>query len=399
MFEHLQPLPQDPILSMLADYRADTHPHKLDLGIGVYKDEQGNTPIMQAVKEAENRLLTTEQSKSYTAPAGTAEYNQLASALVFGADHPALRDQRIVSAQTPGGCGALRMGAEFLHGCSQESRVWVSLPTWANHVPLLAGAGLEIAEYPYYDYATKGIQFEAMLQALEQASAGDFILLHGCCHNPSGADLNREQWRAVADLMARKGLIPFVDMAYQGLGNGLDQDAFGVRLLAERFPEMLVATSCSKNFGLYRERTGTLFIVAANRAEAQTAGSQLFSKIRSHYSMPPAHGAAIVETILADAGLTASWECELAAMRERIQGLRQQLVTAITASDIDGDFAFIQQQFGMFSFLGITPQQVEQLRHDYSIYMINSSRMNVAGLNQGSMDYFVSALTEVLSAC
>ena len=313
-------------------------------------------------------------------------------------DHPALRDQRIVSAQTPGGCGALRMAAEFLHGCSQESRVWVSLPTWANHIPLLAGAGLEIAEYPYYDYTTKGIQFEAMLQALEQASAGDFILLHGCCHNPSGADLNQEQWRAVADLMARKGLIPFVDMAYQGLGNGLDQDAFGVRLLAERFPEMLVATSCSKNFGLYRERTGTLFIVAANRTEAQTAGSQLFSKIRSHYSMPPAHGAAIVETILADAGLTTSWECELASMRERIQGLRQQLVAAIKASGIDGDFIFIQHQSGMFSFLGITPQQVEQLRQDYSIYMINSSRINVAGLNQGSMDYFVSALAEVLSA-
>ena len=398
MFEQLQPVPQDPILSLLADYRADTHPHKLDLGIGVYKDEQGNTPIMRAVKEAERRLLTTEQSKSYTSPAGTDEYNQLARALVFGADHAALRDQRVVSAQTPGGCGALRMGAEFLHGCNQKSRVWVSLPTWANHAPLLAGAGLEIAEYPYYDYATHGIQFEAMLEALEQACTGDVVLLHGCCHNPSGADLNREQWHAVADLMARKGLIPFVDMAYQGLGNGLEEDAFGVRLLAERFPEMLVATSCSKNVGLYRERTGTLFIVAANPAEARTAGSQLFSKIRSHYSMPPAHGAAIMETILADTDLTASWECELAAMRERIQGLRQQLVAALAASGIDGDFAFIQQQFGMFSFLGITPQQVDQLRQDYSIYMINSSRMNVAGLNQGSIDYFVSALTKVLSA-
>ena len=237
-----------------------------------------------------------------------------------------------------------------------------------------------------------------MLSDLGQAGPGDVVLLHGCCHNPSGADLNREQWHAVADLMARKGLIPFVDMAYQGLGNGLEEDAYGVRLLAERFPEMLVATSCSKNVGLYRERTGTLFIVAATPAEARTAGSQLFSKIRSHYSMPPAHGAAIVETILADAGLTASWERELAAMRVRIQGLRQQLVAALAASGIDGDFAFIQQQFGMFSFLGITPQQVDQLRQDYSIYMINSSRMNVAGLNQGSIDYFVSALTKVLSA-
>lgn len=290
------------------------------------------------------------------------------------------------------------MGTEFLHGCCQKSRVWVSLPTWANHAPLLVGAGLEVAEYPYYDYATKGIQFEAMLQALEQARTGDFVLLHGCCHNPSGADLNPEQWHSVADLMARKGLIPFIDMAYQGLGNGLELDAFGERLLAERLPEMLVATSCSKNFGLYLERTGTLFIVAANPAQAETAGSQLFSKIRSHYSMPPAHGAAIVETILADTSLTASWKCELASMRQQIQGLRQQLVAAITASDIEGDFTFIQHQFGMFSFLGITPQQVEQLRQDYSIYMINSSRMNIAGLNQSSMDYFVSALAKVLSA-
>lgn len=397
MFELLNPVPQDPILAMLASYREDTHPQKIDLGIGVYKNDQGDTPIMQAVQQAEALLLESETTKSYTAPAGSPLYNQRVAKLVFGENHPVLTEGRVVSAQTPGGCGALRMAAEFLRGCSSESKVWVSTPTWANHMPLLGGAGLEICMYPYYDHSNKNIQFEAMLDALSQADKGDFVLLHGCCHNPSGADLTQDQWLAVAELMARKGLIPFVDMAYQGLGSGLDEDAYGLRLLAERFPEMIAATSCSKNFGLYRERTGTLFIVAESAATAANAGSQLFSKIRSHYSMPPAHGAAIVETILGDEALNQSWQNELAQMRQRIQGLRHSLVQKIEASDIEGDFSFIQQQFGMFSFLGISPEQVEQLRQAHSIYMIDSSRMNVAGLNDQCMDYFVAALGEVLN--
>ncbi|WP_432471040.1 amino acid aminotransferase [Amphritea sp. HPY] len=398
MFEGLKALPQDPILSLMLKYQQDDNPAKLDLGIGVYKDELGNTPIMQAVHTAEQQLLQSETTKSYIAPAGSPLYNQRIRELVFGADHPVLRDNRVASAQTPGGCGALRMAAEFIRGCSTSSSVWVSTPTWANHIPLLGGAGLPLKEYPYYDYENKSIQFQAMLDTLEQAVAGDFVLLHGCCHNPSGADLNREQWLAVAELCARKGLIPFVDMAYQGLGSGLDEDAFGVRMLAEKMPEMLIATSCSKNFGLYRERTGTLFIVGANGEQAANAGSQLFSKIRSHYSMPPSHGAAIVETILGDQPLNQMWQTELQGMRQRILGLRESLVRHIAASEIDGDFSFIEQQFGMFSFLGITPQQVELLRTRYSIYMIDSSRMNVAGLNAQRMDYFVAALADVLKS-
>ncbi|WP_286238738.1 amino acid aminotransferase [Neptuniibacter halophilus] len=398
MFEHLSAVPQDPILAMLASYREDTHPQKIDLGIGVYKNDQGDTPIMRAVQQAEARLLQSETTKSYTAPAGSPVYNERVAALVFGAEHPVLKDRRVVSAQTPGGCGALRMAAEFLRGCSDRSKVWVSTPTWANHMPLLGGAGLQICQYPYYDHDLKAIDFDAMLSALETADRGDIVLLHGCCHNPSGADLNREQWLAVAELMQRKGLIPFVDMAYQGLGSGLDEDAYGLRMLAERFPEMVAATSCSKNFGLYRERTGTLFIIAANAEQAATAGSQLFSKIRSHYSMPPSHGAAIVETILGDPALNQEWQTELGEMRERISGLRQRLVASINASDIDADFSFIERQFGMFSFLGINPQQVERLRLNHSIYMIDSSRMNVAGLNDACMDYFVSALREVLNS-
>lgn len=398
MFEGLKALPQDPILSLMLKYQQDDSPAKLDLGIGVYKDEQGNTPIMQAVHTAEKQLLQTETTKSYIAPAGSPLYNQRIRELVFGADHPVLRDNRVASAQTPGGCGALRMAAEFIRGCSTSSSVWVSTPTWANHIPLLGGAGLPLKEYPYYDYDNKTIRFQAMLDTLEQAVAGDFVLLHGCCHNPSGADLNREQWLAVAELCARKGLIPFVDMAYQGLGISLDEDAFGVRMLAEKMPEMLIASSCSKNFGLYRERTGTLFIVGANAEQTATAGSQLFSKIRSHYSMPPSHGAAIVETILGDQQLNQIWQAELQGMRQRIQGLRESLVRHIAASDIDADFSFIEQQFGMFSFLGITPQQVELLRTRYSIYLIDSSRMNVAGLNDRRMDYFVTALADVLKS-
>lgn len=396
MFEALQPLPQDPILALMARYQSDPHPEKLDLGIGVYKDEAGQTPIMHAVRIAEQLRLLHERSKSYQAPAGSADFNRLMAELVFGAGHPVLAAARVVSAQTPGGCGALRMGAEFLSACSPRKRVWVSNPTWANHLPLLQGAGLSVQTYPYYNYSTHCVEFDAMLAALEQAESGDAVLLHACCHNPSGADLNNEQWHAVTDLILRKGLLPFVDMAYQGLGDGLDEDAYGLRYLACRVPEMLVAASCSKNFGLYRERTGALFLIGADPLQTEVAGSQLFSRIRSHYSMPPAHGAALVATILATPELLESWQLELATMRERIGGLRQQLVAAIEAAGVTQDFSFIRQQKGMFSFLGITPAQVEQLRSRYSIYLVSSGRMNVAGLSESSMDYFVTALAEVL---
>ncbi|MCV6612819.1 MAG: aspartate/tyrosine/aromatic aminotransferase [Amphritea sp.] len=396
MFEGLQALPQDPILGLMLKFRDDTNPDKLDLGVGVYKDEQGNTPIMAAVHAAEAQLLTSETTKTYIGPAGSELFNQRSRELVFGSDRSVIKDNRIASAQTPGGCGALRMAAEFIRGCSTDSKVWVSTPTWANHIPLLGGAGVPLKEYPYYDYDQKSIQFDAMMATLEQATKGDYLLLHGCCHNPSGADLNRDQWQAVAELCSRKGIIPFIDMAYQGLGNGIDEDAHGVRLLADTVPEMLVATSCSKNFGLYRERTGTLFVVAGNAQQAAIAGSQLFNKIRGHYSMPPSHGAAIVETILSDNALTQQWQDELQVMRERIQWLRDTLVERITAAGVERDFNFIRQQYGMFSFLGITAEQVAQLQQDYSIYMVDSSRMNVAGLNTDRMDYFVSALAEVL---
>lgn len=396
MFEHLQALPADPILNLMVQHRQDNNPLKVDLGVGVYKDEQGHTAIMQAVTAAETHLLATETTKTYIGPAGAEGFNYHISRLLLGNEHSAIKDQRITVAQTPGGCGALRMAAEFTAKCSPGTTVWVSDPTWANHIPLLKGAGLNITEYPYYDGETKGIRFNAMCSALETATAGDIVLLHGCCHNPSGADLSKAQWDAIAELLIRKNLIPFVDIAYQGLGDGLAEDAYGVRLLADKAPEMLIASSCSKNFGLYRERTGSVMVIAPNQKQAAIAASNLFSIIRGHYSMPPAHGAAIVETILGNTELTKSWDDELTLMRNRILQLRHQLANEIAATGCTQDFSFIPQQKGMFSFLGINKQQVARLRDEYSIYMVDSSRINIAGLSAHNLSYVAQSLSSVL---
>ncbi|MGM0569513.1 aromatic amino acid transaminase [Marinobacter sp.] len=393
MFETLKPLPQDPILQLMQTFRDDPRPDKVDLGIGVYKDDAGNTPIMAAVQEAERRLLAGETTKSYVGPAGSASYNDAMARLILGANNTLIRDGRTSVVQTPGGCGALRMAAEFLRLCNPATTVWVSTPTWANHLPLLGGAGLTIREYPYLNRDTLQVDFAAMLESLEGAGTGDVLLLHGCCHNPSGADLDLEQWKEVTNLIQRKGLLPFVDMAYQGLGEGLDQDAAGLRHLASQVPEMLVAASCSKNFGLYRERTGALMLISETASINQAATSQLLSVIRSHYSMPPAHGAAIVETILEDANLNRQWQDELNSMCERILHLRQAFAESLTPA---GDFSFIAHQRGMFSFLGITPEKVRALREDHGIYMLDSSRVNVAGLNDKVLPRVAEAIRSVL---
>lgn len=393
MFEALKPLPQDPILQLMQTFREDSRPDKVDLGIGVYKDDAGNTPIMAAVHEAERRLLEGETTKSYVGPAGSAGFNSAMAELILGSNSPLIRDGRTSVVQTPGGCGALRMAAEFLRLCKPDTTVWVSTPTWANHLPLLGGAGLTIREYPYLNPQTLQVDFAAMLETLERAEAGDVVLLHGCCHNPSGADLSLSQWQEVTSLIQRKGLLPFVDMAYQGLGEGLEADAAGLRHLAGEVPEMLIAASCSKNFGLYRERTGALVLVSATATINSAATSQLLSIIRSHYSMPPAHGAAIVETVLGDDGLRARWQDELETMCERILHLRHAFSEALAPV---GDFGFIARQRGMFSFLGISPEQVGRLRQEHGIYMLESSRVNVAGLNDRVMPGVADALRDVL---
>jgi len=393
MFEALKQLPQDPILHLMQAFRDDNRPSKVDLGVGVYKDDAGHTPIMAAVHEAERRLLEGETTKSYVGPAGAAGFNESMARLILGDSNNLVHDGRTSVIQTPGGCGALRMAAEFLRLCQPGTTVWVSTPTWANHMPLLGGAGLNIREYPYLNRETLTVDFPAMLATLEGARAGDVVLLHGCCHNPSGADLTFDHWQSVTELIQRKGLLPFVDMAYQGLGEGLEEDAAGLRYLAGQVPEMVVAASCSKNFGLYRERTGALMLISATSAINTAATSQLLNVVRSHYSMPPAHGAAIVETILADDALRAGWQRELGGMCERILGLRHAFADALAPV---GDFGFIARQRGMFSFLGITPEQVRRLRDEHGIYMLESSRVNVAGLNDQVLPRVASAIRSVM---
>lgn len=396
MFNSLQPVAPDALLKLIVQFNQDQNPTKVDLGVGVYKDEQGNTPIMQAVSAAEQIILDTQESKSYIGPAGSALYCELSAALIFGANHAVIKDKRLSIAQTPGGCGALRMAAEFINVCSANATVWVSTPTWVNHIPLLSEAGLQLKEYPYYDNDTKSVDFENMLATLETAKEGDLVLLHGCCHNPSGADLNPQQWQQIVELVQRKHLVPFIDIAYQGLGDGLEQDAYGLRLMADNVPEMIVASSCSKNFGLYRERTGTIIVISENATQAAISGSQLFSTIRGHYSMPPAHGAAIVETILSDSTLTTQWDNELTQMRERLANNRAALAEHIAKAGAGSDFSFITAEKGMFSFLSISPKQVDRLRDEYSIYMAGSSRINIAGIARHNVEYVANAIVSVL---
>jgi len=396
MFESLTSLNADPILGLMTAYRADTNPRKIDLGVGVYKDPQGRTPVMAAVKEAENRILSTQDTKSYVGPAGDADYDELIAQLMLGNELADKLQGRRCTMQVPGGCGGLRLAAEFIMKANPDARIWVSDPTWPNHVPLLGTAGLKIESYPYYDYDNHVIRFEEMLQALQQASAGDLLLLHGCCHNPCGADLTHEQWQQIKDLALDKRFTVFIDLAYQGLGDGLDEDVFGVRLLADSLPELIVVSSCSKNFGLYRERVGAITVVCQEDQQLPAVSSQLAAIARGIYSMPPDHGAAIVRIILQDQDLRNSWDRELTGMRDRINGLRATLARRLHDAGVQSDFSFIQQEKGMFSFLGISVDQVRQLIDDYSIYLVDSSRINVAGINDSNIDYLVESLVKVL---
>jgi aspartate aminotransferase len=398
MFESLQALPADPILGLTAACRADTNPKKVDLGVGVYKDAAGNTPVMTSVKKAEEIILSTQTTKSYVGPAGSAEYNQIVAELILGKPLLDSLGKRRITVQAPGGCGGLRLAAEFIKKANSDATVWVSDPTWANHVPLLGSAGLKIAQYPYYDSDSHRVRFEEMLDCLKKVGPGDAVLLHGCCHNPCGADLDQEQWQQVKEVALQQGFTVFIDLAYQGLGDGLDEDVYGVRLLAEVLPELIVVSSCSKNFGLYRERVGALTLICDSEAAAAVASTQVAAAARAMYSMPPDHGATIVHMIMSRPELRAEWDQELTQMRDRINGLRAQLVSQIAAQGVDQDFSFIQQEKGMFSFLGVSVEQVQTLVNDYSIYLVNSSRINVAGINDDNIEYLALSLATVLKA-
>lgn len=398
MFSTLNALAPDPILGLIALANKDPNPNKVDLGVGVYKDESGLTPIMSAVKTAELSCIEKEISKAYIGPAGPEEFNSGIRELIFGGQHSALESDRVRTVLTPGGCGALRVGAEFLKRCAGDATIWVSDPTWANHLPLLGNAGLKLAEYPYYEAGSADIKFDEMMSALADVGRGDIVLLHGCCHNPCGADLSEIQWRELTSLAAKNGFLPFIDLAYQGFGRGLDEDAYGVRYMAEHLPELLVASSCSKNFGLYRERVGSLSVVGEKAAQSDALLTHINNVVRGNYSMPPSHGGAIVGEILADQALRQSWETELAAMRDRINRLRVLLVDKLTAQGATRDFSFIAQQRGMFSFLGLSVEQVEQLREQFSIYMVGSSRINIAGISQANIDYLAHSVAAVLAS-
>jgi aspartate aminotransferase len=396
MFERLEPIAVDSILTLMAAYRADPDPGKVDLGIGIYRDDHGETPVLAAVQRAESALLASQTTKAYVGPTGNPGFNQAMERLVFGAGHPLLGTGRLRTVQAVGGCGALRLGAEIIRAASPGSVVHVPTPTWANHTPLLSGAGLELASYPYFDAATGGVQFNAMIAALERLPAGAVVLLHASCHNPTGADLSEVQWREILALVKRRGLLPFIDMAYQGLGDGLDADAFAIRLFAAELPELMCAVSCSKNFGLYRERTGSLHLITATPAAAEATLSNLVRIARGIWSMPPDHGAAVVYGILEDAALRAAWVAEVAAMRSRISALRSAVVQQLRQHCPQRDFGFIAGQRGMFSYFGISTAQVRELRSRHHIYMTDDSRMNVAGLRRENLEYFARAVAEVL---
>ena len=396
MFETLEALPRDAILGIMALFREDQDPGKIDLSVGVYRDEHGNTPILECVRRGERQMLDAQQTKTYVAIAGNPGFNSGMEAMLFGADHPALRDGRVSTAQTPGGSGGLCVAAHLILRAQPDARVWLSDPSWPNHLPLLKLAGLTLEQYPYYDYENHRIDFDAMLEAFEKLGSGELVLLHGCCHNPCGADLSREQWQALAELFERRGIVPLIDFAYQGLSQGLEEDAFGVRLMAERLPEVVVVASCSKNLGLYRERVGAVSVVSKDSRSAKIALGNTSNVARGIYSMPPDHGAAIVAEILHDDALRMLWVEELREMRDRLNDLRRLLVDKLAERNAPRDFSFIARERGMFSFLGISKEQVVRLREEFHVYMVESSRINVAGVNQSNADTVADAIIAVL---
>jgi aspartate aminotransferase len=397
MFERLELITADSILSLMTAFRADPDSRKVDLGVGVYRDDRGETPIPAAVRKSESVLLARQTTKTYVGPAGNLGFNQEMASLVLGSEHEALVAQRVRTIQCPGGCGALRLGAELIHYASPGSVVHVSDPTWVNHVPLLSGSGLKLERYPYYDPASGGVRFAEMVAAFERLPPRAVVLLHASCHNPTGADLSQEQWRELLALVKRRQLLPFIDMAYQGLGESLADDAYGLRLFSAELPELLFAVSCSKNFGLYRERTGALGVVCDTPAQADAAMSQLVRLARGLWSMPPDHGAAIVHGVLTDPQLRAQWIAELDTMRKRVQGLRREVVRHLAEHCPGRDFGFIARHHGMFSLFGITIPQVRELRSQHHIYMVDDSRMNVAGLRRENLEYFARSVGAVLA--
>lgn len=395
MFEALTPQPADAIMALMQACKADPNPDKIDLGVGVYKDASGATTIMKSVKAAEQLWWSEETTKSYVGTTGNAQFCSLMLDLMLGADNPALA--RAAAAQTAGGSGALRLGAELIKTASPDVTVWATTPTWANHIPLISSAGLKMDSYPYYNRDTLGVDFDDMIAHLDaNAKVGDVVLLHGCCHNPTGADLSHEQWDRLADFMLAKQLMPFVDLAYFGLGRGMDDDTYGLRKVIDICPEVMIAASCSKNFALYRERVGLIAVICKDADMAAIAKSQFGSIQRKIISMPPDHGAALVARILGDAALRKMWSDELDDMRDRIRDLRRQLSQALNVQGGEAMSAAVVNQNGMFSTLPLSKDQAVKLREEHSIYLTNSGRINIAGTNATNIPRLAKAVLSVL---
>jgi len=385
----LPPVVNDSLLALIALCDADPRPEKIDVGVGVFRDAAGNTPILKVMKEAEQRLVDTQATKAYLGSAGDKRFAELLRPILLG--HHA-SDDRIAGLQTPGGCGALRLGFELVATANPDARVLVGTPTWPNHPPIIRSVRLEQVDYPYYERGQGAIRFEDMIAALEAGEPGDVALLHGCCHNPTGADLSEDQWREVVRVVADRGLLPLIDIAYQGFGRGLDEDAFGVRLMLDACDEVIIAQSCDKNFSVYRDRVGSLWVKSGSRETTKKAMDHVFQRAREMWSMPPDHGAAAVHIILENPALRERWLGELTGMRDRINSVRQRIAAA------DPRLAFIGRQFGMFSMLPLSKEQVLKLREDSAIYMADSGRFNVVGLGDDQIDRFIAAVVGALDA-
>ncbi|WP_282181705.1 aromatic amino acid transaminase [Aliiroseovarius marinus] len=392
MFTNLKAQPKDKIMALMQQYREDPREGKIDLGVGVYKNAQGVTPVMRAVKAAEKVLWDVESTKSYTGLAGDPAYGNALTKLVLG---DAVPSERLSMAAQPGGTGAIHQAVELIKMASPDATIWLSAPTWPNHPSIIKHLGMNMAEYRYFDNESRAVDFDGMMEDLKGIKAGDAVLLHGCCHNPTGANLTLPQWKEVADLIVEKGATPLIDIAYQGFGDGLEEDAAGVRLIAQAVPEAMIAASCSKNFGIYRERTGLLTCISENAEQAGITQQNLTHLNRQNFSFPPDHGARLVTMILEDEGLKADWMAELEEVRTGMLALREQLAGELRARTGSDRFGFIADHRGMFSRLGATPEQVEALRVDHGIYMVGDSRMNIAGLNEETVPILAEAIAKV----
>jgi aspartate/tyrosine/aromatic aminotransferase len=396
MFEQIQPAPRDPILGLSEAFREDPNPRKINLSVGVYQDSTGKTPILESVRQAGKLVLERQKSMSYLPIPGSPAYAAAVQRLICGEGHEVETSGRAATSHTPGGTGALRVAADLIHQQMPQATVWLTQPTWPNHPQIFAAAGVPTKTFPYFDAKTNSLAFDEALAGIQKIPAGDVVLLHGCCHNPTGIDPTAEEWKKLADAVYARGLLPLLDFAYQGFADGIREDASGLLAFTRPGAELIVCSSFSKNFGLYCERVGALTIVAKDKAAAETVQSQVKAVIRANYSNPPAHGAELVTTVLGDPQLRSRWEQEVAQMRDRINGMRALLVKTLKAQGVPGDYSFITRQRGMFSFSGLTPQHVETLKQKYAIYIVGSGRINVAGITEQNVGPLCEAIADVV---